>query len=91
MKLFGLKFGSVPLAATGNTEADQSSARIYVNPQVAIALPKNQEVDNLATDDLLGEADVYWTYGKWHDAMLIYEWWIGNNGGGSAITVVDRQ
>ncbi|MHB1880923.1 MAG: hypothetical protein ACYCPA_01730 [Acidithiobacillus sp.] len=100
MKLFGLKFGSVPLAATalqaarGNTEEDQSPARIYVNPQVAIALPlqalqaatganpKNQEVDNLATDDLLGEADVYWTYGKWHDAMLIYEWWIGNNGAG---------
>lgn len=82
MKLFGLKFGSVPLAATGNTKADQSPARIYANPQVAIALPKNQEVDNLATDDLLGEADVYWTYGKWHDAMLIYEWWIGNNGAG---------
>ncbi|MHB8851393.1 MAG: hypothetical protein ACYC45_09775, partial [Acidithiobacillus ferriphilus] len=85
MKLFGLKFGSVPLAATGNTEADQSPARIYAiplqgaNPQVAIALPKNQEVDSLATDDLLGEADVYWTYGKWHDAMQIYEWWIGNN------------
>lgn len=94
MKLFGLKFGSGPLAATGNTKADQSSARIYAiplqalqaatgaNPQVAIALPKNQEVDNLATDDLLGEADVYWTYGKWHDAMLIYEWWICNNGAG---------
>ena len=101
MKLFGLKFDSVPLAATalqaarGNTKADQSPARIYANPQVAIALPlqalqaatranpKNQEVDNLATDDLLGEADVYWTYGKWHDAMQIYEWWIGNNGTGS--------
>ncbi|MBU2844644.1 MAG: hypothetical protein ACYC45_10850 [Acidithiobacillus ferriphilus] len=82
MKLFGLKFGSVPLAATGNTKADQSPARIYANPQVAIALPKNQEVNNLATDDLLGEADVYWTYGKWHDAMPIYEWWIGNNGAG---------
>ena len=101
MKLFGLKFDSVPLAAAalqaarGNTKADQSPARIYANPQVAIALPlqalqaatganpKNQEVDNLATDDLLGEADVYWTYGKWHDAMQIYEWWIGNNGTGS--------
>jgi hypothetical protein len=82
VKLFGLKFGSVPLAATGNTKADQSPARIYANPQVAIALPKNQEVNNLATDDLLGEADVYWTYGKWHDAMPIYEWWIGNNGAG---------
>ena len=92
MKLFGLKFDSVPLAATalqaarGNTKAEQSPAHIYVNPQVAIALPlqganpKNQEVDNLATDDLLGEADVYWTYGKWHDAMQIYEWWIGNHG-----------
>ncbi|WP_156103889.1 hypothetical protein [Acidithiobacillus ferrivorans] len=38
----------------------------------------------MATDDLLGEADVYWTYGKWHDAMQIYEWWIGNNGAGPA-------
>ncbi|MFA6180501.1 hypothetical protein [Acidithiobacillus sp.] len=106
MKLFGFKFGSVPvgmlparaagkaLAATGNTEkcfstsvsgeAEQSPARIYAIPQVTIALPKNQEVDSLAADDLLGEADVYWTYGKWHDAMQIYEWWIGNNGSGPA-------
>jgi len=90
VKLFGLKFGSVPLAATGNTEADQSPARIHANPQVAIALPKNQEVDSLATDDLLGEADVYWTYGKWHDAMQIYEWWIGNNGDGPANEVARK-
>ena len=123
MKLFGFKFGSVPvadgkaLAATGNTEtgntekcfstsvsgeAEQSPARIYAiplqalqaatgaNPQVAIALPKNQEVDNLATDDLLGEADVYWTYGKWHDAMLIYEWWICNNGAGTSNEVAKK-
>ena len=46
---------------------------------------KNQEVDALAADDLLGEADVYWTYGKWHNAMHIYEWWIGNHGTGSAL------
>ena len=40
-------------------------------------------MDALVADDLLGEADVYWTYGKWHDAMQIYEWWIGNHGTGS--------
>ncbi|MHB1630916.1 MAG: hypothetical protein ACYCQL_01685 [Acidithiobacillus sp.] len=121
MKLFGFKFGSVPvgmlparaagkaLAATGNTEkcfstsvkvrrtseadsgeAEQSPARIYAIPQIAIAHPKHQEVDSLAADDLLGEADVYWTYGKWHDAMQIYEWWIGNNGAGTSNEVAKK-
>ncbi|MBU2764914.1 hypothetical protein HAP94_01580 [Acidithiobacillus ferrivorans] len=76
---------------TGNTEAEQSPARIYAIPQIAIVLPKNQEVDHLATDDLLGEADVYWTYGKWHDAMQIYEWWISSNGTGPTLAGSDRN
>ena len=56
-------------------------------PQAPAAV---QEVDSLTTDDLLGEADVYWTYGKWHDAMHIYEWWIGNNGAGLANEVARK-
>jgi hypothetical protein len=58
----------------------------YYAPTVAAV----QDVDHLVTDDLLGEADVYWTYGKWHDAMQIYEWWIGNNGSGPANEVARK-
>ena len=49
-----------------------------------------QEVDSLVADDLLGEADVYWTYGKWHDAMQIYEWWILHNGSDPANEVARK-
>ena len=54
------------------------------------AHPDSQEVDRLLDNDLLGEADVYWTYGKWHDAMQIYEWWIGNHGGGASNEVARK-
>ena len=54
------------------------------------AHPDSQEVDRLLDDDLLGEADVYWTYGKWHDAMQIYEWWIGNHGSGTSNEVARK-
>ena len=54
------------------------------------AHPDSQEVDRLLDDDLLGEADVYWTYGKWHDAMQIYEWWIGNHGAGTSNEVARK-
>jgi hypothetical protein len=86
MHLFGLKLGR--LATATGTPRRTSLQHTYAvplqgaNPQVSIAPIKNQEVDALHQDDLLGEADVYWTYGKWHDAMQIYEWWIGNYGVG---------
>ena len=57
--------------------AKHRDIRAVITPDIT------QEVDALAADDLLGEADVYWTYGKWHDAMQIYEWWIGNHGAGT--------
>ncbi len=64
---------------TQDTVSRRPSTRIPQSPQYG-SPPQHQDVDQLAADDLLGEADVYWTYGKWHDAMQIYEWWIGNNG-----------
>lgn len=41
--------------------------------------PKTSELDG---DDILAEADVYWTYGKWWDAIDLYKWWINANGTG---------
>ena len=79
MKLFGRK------AAHGMTDDEKPIplSAIQVTPEYTPTnVPKNQEVDPLEASDLLGEADVYWTYGKWHDAMQIYEWWISNNGTG---------
>jgi hypothetical protein len=49
-----------------------------------------QEVNPLADDELLGEANVRWTCGKWRDAMQIYEWWIGNHGTGSGNEVARK-
>lgn len=39
--------------------------------------PKTAELDG---DDILAEADVYWTYGKWWDAIDLYKWWINAYG-----------
>ena len=55
----------------------------------AIAAP-TQEIDTLEQDDLLGEADVYWTYGRWHEAMPIYGWWISAYGPGLENRVARR-
>ena len=85
MKLFGLKSWRerrIEAVSEEDVDAELSNIKVYTGPQAPWITPKYQEVDCLAADDLLGEADVYWTYGKWHDAMPIYEWWIGNNGAG---------
>ena len=85
MRRFGLNIdgGLFARAVTGDDEPRPQFPHVQVTPEYAPApVQKNQEVDVLVADDLLGEADVYWTYGKWHDAMQIYEWWIGNNGTG---------
>lgn len=37
----------------------------------------------LDLEDMLAEADVYWTYGKFHDALMIYTWWISADGMGT--------
>ena len=83
MQLFGLNIGRSPKSA-GTAAIEIDTTRKYGEPCASAAISA-QEVDHLADDDLLGEADVYWTYGKWHDAMQIYEWWIGNNGAGPAL------
>ena len=87
MKLFGLKNWRerrIEAVSEEDVDAELSNIKVYTGPQAPWITPKYQEVDCLAADDLLGEADVYWTYGKWHDAMQIYEWWIGSNGTGPA-------
>lgn len=40
------------------------------------------EVLDIKPEDMLAEADVYWTYGKFHDALAIYQWWITTRGSG---------
>ena len=78
MQLFGLTVGkSVKEPRRGRIETGHPH-RSDNTPTFSTT----QEVDPLEAADLLGEADVYWTYGKWHDAMQIYEWWISNNGAG---------
>ena len=88
MQLFGLNIGrsSKP---TGADAIRIDTPRHYVEPHASAAISV-QEVDHLADDDLLGEADVYWTYGKWHDAMQIYEWWISNHGAGTSNEVARK-
>ncbi len=88
MQLFGLNIGRAPKSA-GADAILIDTARKYGEPSTSAPVSV-QEVDHLAEDDLLGEADVYWTYGKWHDAMQIYEWWIGNNGTGSGNEVARK-
>ena len=93
MQLFGLKIRREKRTEAIREEvmdADLSNIKIYTGPQAPWMTPKDQEVDCLATDDLLGEADVYWTYGKWHAAMQIYEWWVGSNGTGPAHEVARK-
>lgn len=34
-------------------------------------------------EDIIAEAEVYWAYGKWHDALALYQWWLESNGAGS--------
>ncbi len=68
-----------------NEKTEIAFPQLNASPQVELAKPKYQEVDTLAVDDLLSEADVYWTYGKWHDAMQIYDWWITSNGNSSGL------
>lgn len=70
--------------------ADPRDAAPRAGCKPAMMHHDSQEVDRLLDDDLLGEADVYWTYGKWHDAMQIYEWWVGNNGAGSGNEVARK-
>jgi hypothetical protein len=48
------------------------------------------KVDDLDSSDLLSEADVYWTYGKWGDAMQIYAWWIMSNTDRMVAPVVEK-
>ncbi len=79
MQLFGLTVGN---GAKDRYAVQREPEHPHVSRTQTPTTVSKQEVDHLADEDLLGEADVYWTYGKWHDAMQIYEWWIGNNGTG---------
>ena len=93
MQLFGLTVGKIAKERhRGQIETEHP--RCPGNTRT-FSTASTQEVDPLAASDLLGEADVYWTYGKWHDAMQIYEWWIGNNGAGpgneAALQAVARK
>lgn len=42
------------------------------------ATPTSPQADvrDLDGEDLLAEAEVYWTYGHWRNAMDLYYWWI---------------
>ena len=80
MKLFGLSVGKIA-RERHRGQIETGHPRRPGNTWT-FSTASTQEVDPLEASDLLGEADVYWTYGKWHDAMQIYEWWIGNDGTG---------
>lgn len=45
-------------------------------------IPPQADVRDLDGEDLLAEAEVYWTYGHWRDAMDLYRWWIHAHGTG---------
>jgi hypothetical protein len=79
LQLFGLTVGK---GAKDRYAVQREPEHPHVSRTQTPTTVSKQEVDHLADEDLLGEADVYWTYGKWHDAMQIYEWWIGNHGAG---------
>lgn len=98
MRLFGLNIGGGAPVKSGMDDDTPVSAihDVSVEPRMVTGEASTgqtsvkQEVDSLVADDLLGEADVYWTYGKWHDAMPIYEWWILHNGSDPANEVARK-
>ena len=51
------------------------------NARVVEASPVKSSAIDFA--DIIAEADVYWTYGKWHDALVLYRWWMESDGAGS--------
>lgn len=87
MQIFGLTVGK---GAKDRYAVQREPEHPHVSRTQTPTTVSKQEVDHLADEDLLGEADVYWTYGKWHDAMQIYEWWIGNHGAGASNEVARK-
>ncbi|MGC9128998.1 MAG: hypothetical protein ACP5GA_09760 [Acidithiobacillus sp.] len=47
------------------------------------ASPTSQENVEIAVEDLLAEADVYWTYGRFSEALPLYRWWLETTGAGT--------
>ncbi len=62
-----------------------------VSPSVCESEQSAGDAAMLSMDDMLAEADVYWTYGKWHDALMIYQWWLSAAGLGAPFRESDRE
>jgi len=88
--LFG--FGKKKSRATerdpegGRTTAAASSAPPPAPVAASVATaptPMAQQNVEISVEDLLAEADVYWTYGRFSDALPLYRWWLETTGAGT--------
>lgn len=60
------------LAATSPSDTRQKTDIAAAPPPLVLSL-----------DDIVAEADVYWTYGRFHEAAVIYQWWLSAEGMGT--------
>ncbi|WP_241799093.1 hypothetical protein [Acidithiobacillus caldus] len=55
-----------------------------VAPSATVTMPAvPQENVEISVEDLLAEADVYWTYGRFSEALPLYRWWLETTGAGT--------
>ncbi len=70
-----------------NTTADKEVTVVQQSQKKNLSTETVTNSQSLNMDDMLAEADVYWTYGKFHDALIIYRWWLESDGLGTPYTM----